>query len=323
MKRFIGLVLCIALFITIIGCNLNKSNGKVTFHGWIVDWDFQGGIEEARNSSHHLDNLSYFGVYFNKDGLLYKNESFSSNIDTLAKEYDKLYITVVNDVINEDNSIEKDSDVIHSILNSNDKKERHIAELLNLADDKIIEGIELDYEKIQDSDWKKYISFIDEVGTKLANKGKKLRVVLQSSAPVNKLKFPTEYEYIVMVYNLYGNKTKPGPKADKDYVESVCNKFKGKLENLQLAFSLSGAEWLDNGEYKSLSRNDITQIRNGNSVDITRAKESDALTFSYRDEKNNFCEVWYSDDETIKSWMNIAKSKGIYKFSIWRLGGNI
>lgn len=323
MKKLIIPILCISLFITMIGCSVHESNDKISIDGWIVDWEFQSGIDEIGNSQFHLDNLSYFGIYFNEDGSLYKKESFNNNLESIRKQSSELYITVVNDVIRKQDTIEKDSDIIHNILNNDKKKEKHIEELLDLACNNTVTGVELDYENIKEKDWIKYISFIEKLGSKLSSKGKKLRVVLQSSAPIDKLSFPKEYEYIVMVYNLYGSKTEGGPKADKDYIEDVCNKFNGKIKNLRLAFSLSGAEWLDNGKYRSLSRKNIKEIIEKHSIDASRDKKSDALYFTYKDEENNICEVWYSDDNTIKSWMNIAKSKGINKFSIWRLGGNI
>ena len=324
MKKLIIFTLCISFFITATGCNVHENKAdEISINGWIVDWDFQSGINEIEKSQYYFDDLSYFAIYFNEDGSLYKKENFNNNLESIRKESSELYITVVNDVIKKQNTIEKDSDTIHNILNDDKKKEKHIDELLNLAYNNAVTGVELDYENIQEKDWIKYISFIEKLGSELSSKGKKLRVVLQSSAPIDKLNFPKEYEYIVMVYNLYGSKTEGGPKADKDYIEDVCSKFNGKIKNLRLAFSLSGAEWIDNGQYRSLSRKNIKEIIDKYSIDAIRDKKSDALYFTYKDEENNTCVVWYSDDNTIKSWMNIAKSKGINKFSIWRLGGNI
>lgn len=127
-----------------------------------------------------------------------------------------------------------------------------------------------------------------------------------------------------MAYNLYGYHSGPGPKADKEFIKKLVYKSKKHLKDVRIAFSLGGFDWSEEDKIpKALTKVDALKLLEKHNKKIQRDKKSGAAYFEYIDENLKKHTVWYCDEETIQTWMDIAKDKGIEKFALWRLGGNI
>ncbi|WP_409344172.1 hypothetical protein [Paenibacillus sp. MBLB4367] len=77
--------------------------------------------------------------------------------------------------------------------------------LLRWSPGMILGGVEIDYEKIRDSDWSKVGIFYEELYRRLQAMGKTLRIVLEPRAPIERLTLPEGPVYVMMAYNLYGS----------------------------------------------------------------------------------------------------------------------
>lgn len=297
----------------------NDKNDDIS--AWIVDWCIDDGIKEVNSLESNLNSIQVFGAYFND-----KDEVFVSE-DILNKDFNiqkDLYLTVVNDIIYENKKpVQKDTELISRILSDDEKRNKHINELIDLVNKYEFDGLELDYEKIDSNLWDEYILFIDDLGQLLSKNNKKLRVVLEPSSPFDEFDMPSEYEYVVMAYNLYGYGTGPGPKADKSFIKTLSKKSVSNLENVRIAFSLGGFDWNENEESpKALTKPDIDKIITEYNININRDEKSGANYFYYYDLDNVKHTVWYSDEETIKTWMDTSKEEGVNKFALWRLGNS-
>lgn len=311
-------ILLISVIIKNMFVKVDKNND---ISAWIVDWCMDDGIKEANAIKSNLNSVQVFGAYFNdKDEVFISQDILNSDID-IEKD---LYLTVVNDIVYEDKkSVQKDSELITRILSDNEKRNKHINKLIDLVNRYEFDGLELDYEKIEPDLWDEYILFIDDLGKLLNKNEKKLRIVLEASSPFDKFDMPDEYEYVVMAYNLYGYHSGPGPKADKSFIKSLSKKSVSNLKNIRMAFSLGGFDWKEDEESpKALTKPDVNKIIKDYNVKVNRDNKSGANYFYYYDLDNVKHTVWYSDEETIKIWMDTAKEEGINKFALWRLGNS-
>ncbi len=322
-KKVVLLIFIVAsILLVAINIKIKTKDNYVDISAWLVDWSLDKGLNEIETSNVELSSIEVFAAYFNDKEEVFLDKKILSNINKISNQK---YLTVVNDIVYDDKtSKQKDGDIISRILLNDIRREEHINNVVDLVVENNFDGLELDYEKIDEKVWDKYILFIDEIGQKLKKHNKKLRVVLEARSPIDKQKLPDEYEYVMMAYNLYGYHSGPGPKADKSFIKNLCKKTKENLNNIRIAFSLGGFDWNENEKKpKALTSSQIDEIINNNNVNLTRDKNSDAIYFNYYDVDNNKHTVWYSDNETIKSWIKIAKDNGISKFALWRLGDNI
>lgn len=291
---------------------------------WVVYWDLNSD-SEIKTLGKKLKNISYFAANFNSNNELVMPEKLT-NYYNETKDYDyNKYITIVNDKINNDGSSSlKDVNLLKELLSDSDSRSSHIKDIINLAVKYGFEGIEIDYEQIKNDIklWDNYILFINELYQKAEKEGLKLRIVLESNTPFNKLSFNEGPTYVMMCYNLHGGFSEPGEKANPKFIKGLIEKMDKVPGKKEFAIATGGFNWASNGKTTSLSETEANRISKEYSAKVERDNESQCLFFNYKDENNIEHQIWYADVITLKSWMKVIIEKG-YDISIWRLGGNL
>lgn len=309
---WIGVIACIWVGIGV--AIYTKPTSLLDISTWVVDWDLDRGKEEL--PLYNWSSIQYFATYFNEEDEFMIDDQL---VYQLEKQEAPVYLSVVNDLILlEGGSIQKDSELVRRLL----EDEHHLQNLVELARDLKVEGLELDYENIPSELWPVYVAFIERLGKALKAIDKELRVVLEPKAPIDQLDWPDEIEYVMMAYNLYGYHSGPGPKADLAFIQSLCEKVRLYLPNVRLAFSLGGFDWKLGEKPKALTMIEAQALAQERNVDYHRDAFSGALYFVYTDDLNEVHEVWFSDAVTIEAWIKEAQKDQINKFALWRLGGN-
>lgn len=294
---------------------------------WIPYWDTDTSLKELNKISRNIASIENFAAYFNKDNSMFipdENKRILNDLKEECKKNDiQLFLTIVNDKINSDGSSSlKDNNLTKTLLETEESRNKHIEDIIKLAQDGKYDGIEIDYEKINQETLNQFIIFCGRLYEKLNEKGLKLRVVLEPKEMFGTVQFPKGPEYVMMVYNLYDGNTEPGPKSDKNLIDKVAkimDKIPGKK---YLAFSTGGYDWESGKKTVSLTVLDATKLLEKHKVKPQRDENSGALYFKYYDDKKVQHTVWYSDAETIKIWSETGNKYGYYNISIWRLGGN-
>lgn len=336
---FIGLIIVLVLLIPIIYKTVNskeanfKNKAKDTkifdeninnLSAWVVYWDISSN-KEIKTLNKKLKNVSYFAVNFDSNNKLVTPEKLISYYSkTKGYKYNK-YVTIVNDKEKSDGSYSlKDTNLLKALLSNPDSRSSHIEEIINLAVKYGFDGIEIDYEQIKDDMnlWDNYILFINELYQKAENKGLKLRVVLETNTPFDKLSFAEGPTYVMMCYNLHGAFSEPGEKANPEFIRNSIEKMSKVPGKKNFAIATGGFNWAYNGNTTSVTEVEARGLLKKYNVKSERDTESQCLFFNYKDENNIKHEVWYADKITLNSWMKVIVEKG-YDVSIWRLGGNL
>lgn len=304
-----------------------KPKEQTAFSAWLADWDYKSGLSDFEELKSSLSQVQIFAACFNSNDNLLFTENFEHLKESMGKhksgDSPAFFLTIVNDRINEDGTtLQKDPGILSRILDTAQSRDRHIDELIQKTLEGRFDGIEIDYEKIPKQSFSKYADFISELYTRASEHKLALRVVIESGVNTDKLALPEGPQYAVMLYNLYGTHSGPGPKADYKFIKGTLNKFtKLPGENNIAALSLGGFDWPDTGKAAALTEEQAAKLAVDKGVKAFRDKDSGALSFNYMDEKNVRHTVWYADMETIDSWAAECKKHGYGNIALWRLGG--
>ena len=299
----------------------NKTTAEAV---WVVYWDDEDYVSKLSSGPYDPEIICEFEAYFDGKHNLVKEERMTDQFKTLknlpAMSEKKFYLTFVNDVVSDGKSEQKDTKVLYDVLNDPVK---HASDIVQSAKEDGFDGIEIDYEKIRDDLklWELFISFENELIKAAGSENIPLRIVLEPSTPVEKIDLPKGPEYVVMCYNLYGYGTKPGPKADRDFLIELSERFEPLSDNLGFAFANGGFDWnLSKDTIEPLTDLQGKQLIKDFGKDARRDEKSFDITFTY--EKDGLKhEVYFADDETIKQWADIIyeNTKKEVKMNIWRM----
>jgi len=324
-----------SVFVILTGCNYNSqfavhavAKEPAKRAAWLAYWDVDEGGKDLEIAVRKMDKLSYFGAYFDKNDHIFIPKELSEKKSELKKNKGKYetYLTFVNDKQNPDGSVVlKDLEVLRRLFADDVSMESHIDEIIALALQGGYDGIEIDYERI----WKdktigqSFQRFADKLYVKALKNNLKLRLVLEPGAPFSSTGFSKGPEYVVMLYNLYGLHSAPGPKANKEFIQKIVTRMEALPGEKSAAFSTGGCLWGDNGEKRFLTEVEAKTLAAIYGAETKRDEESQCLVFDYKDVMGVSYQVWYADVNTLNYWISIAKEQGINNISLWRLGGNV
>ena len=332
LKNSIRIILLSLVLFLIAGCyNGKQTNVKAAgqtknqLSVWTVYWDAEEGTKEFRRLEKRLDEVCLFGAYFEEDGKLLLPEELTFD-KRVAKKKKQLaeYLTIVNDRVLSDGGKEyKKTEFLQELLNDQERRKEHIDEIIALAKAERFDGVEIDYERIwKDCETKDtFLPFIKELYAATTANNLKLRVVLEPGTPFNDIELPPGPKYVVMLYNLYGMHSGPGPKADNAFIQKVLGKMANMPEPKAVAFATGGCMWNSDGEKKFITEKEAKQLLEQYKADAKRDTASKAVTFKYREGTTAY-EVWYADAATLDYWISLAENAGIRDIAIWRLGSN-
>ncbi|GMK37423.1 hypothetical protein PCCS19_04770 [Paenibacillus sp. CCS19] len=302
--------------------------GEAALSAWLADWQWQEGARDLQEAAAGLDSLQLFAAYFDESDRLTFTDSFKKELSAVreaaaANPTMRMDLTIVNDILFEDgHESQKDSDLVSRLLAERDERSRHVNEIMAAANQYGFGGVELDYEKIDERDWGRFSLLVFELYTKLKAQGKTLRVVLEPRAPVEKLKLPSGPTYVMMAYNLYGNHSEPGPKADKSFIRKLAARLSNLPGDPYLAFATGGFDWTGGkGTATGVTELQAVELAKRSAEPPQRDASSGSLKFQYKDDEGVKHTVWYADEQTISWWIELAKLAGHNKVAIWRLGG--
>lgn len=292
---------------------------------WYVYWDTDVR-EELSAIKANVASLCMFSCFFDDDAKIYIPQDFSE-LQKLAKDlkFPMVYLSFTNDVQHTDGSVtQKDTEILRRLWTDKSRMKKTADDLLATVRSMGVEGIEIDFENIQDSDlWSDYICFLNVLWEKAKTENLSLRVVLGVNAPIENKMFPIGPSYTVMCYNLYGTHSGPGPKADAAFLRETAGKF-SKLTNVSYALSTGGFEWDANDKVtRSLTQKMAEELLSEYACMSERDQASQALYYNYQEDGEEFT-VWYADAQTLSAWRKVLRDTDPdAEFDLWRIGGNL
>lgn len=346
MKKIISVYILCIICLLLLGCDNNspdisnsiknqaKENSRMDdgrkFSVWITYWDLKNIEQEISAVKDNIDNICYFAAYFNEEEKLFIPQEITDTYKLIKNKFgDNNYhssLTFVNDLLKTDGTSSlKDTELLYTLFSSTERMDSHINEIINLTVNGGYDGIEIDYEGIKNDIklWKLYLEFVNRLYKSASAKNIPVRIVLEPNVPEKELEFIQGPEYVMMCYNLYGEGTEPGPKANEKFLIQMVDKMKAFPGKVNFALSSGGYDFAENGKSKQVTEIEAETLRKEYNAAVTRDKESNCIVFTYKDLQGMSHEVWYADKETLNFWYQVISKYGDYGVTLWRIGGNI
>ncbi|WP_313134896.1 glycosyl hydrolase family 18 protein [Anaerocolumna sp.] len=308
-----------------------KESFEGKFSVWTTYWDTKTIDNEIGSLQEYIDSICYFAAYFKEDKGPFIPEKVTDTYGSIQTDFKSLafksYLTFVNDLLLEDGSSSlKDTELLYTLLSSEEVRSNHINEILQMTMQGGFDGIEIDYEGMKKDIalWNLYVQFVNELYQAAVGEDILVRIILEPGIPVEEhFDFPDGPEYVMMCYNLYGYGTKPGPKADKEFLLEMVNKMEKLPGKVNFAVATGGFDFAKDGKVVQVTGQEAVQLIEEYSTTPIRDEKSKSMVFSYIDDRGISHEVWFADKETIQYWFDVIKEAGDYELSLWRIGGNI
>lgn len=289
----------------------------------LVWWDQDTGFETIERNSKYISEISPFWYELSFEGTI---EPFSGAENKEITDFLKDNSIKITPVI----SNEFETEPLATIIADQQKKNQHIQEIVELADE--YSGISLNYENLKASDKNNYTVFVTELAEELHKKDKTIAVHLHAKTEepgtwngpqaqdwqalgqvCDKLK--------IMAYDYHWSTSEAGAIAPPNWVEDVI-KHAEKLipnEKISLGIPLYGYDWIGE-EGEGVTYNQAITIADHNDVTIQFDNSTKSNYFMYTDEETNFHEVWFEDAKSSSLKLKLAKKHELGGVDFWRLG---
>ena len=220
-------------------------------------------------------------------------------------------------------------DVIHQILNSPEKSDRLINDIIKYIELYKLNGINIDFEDLQEKKNEVLVQFQKSLYEKMHARG---LLVSQDVQPFNQdynFKELSDYNdyIIIMAYDQYSDGTGPGPIAHQKWIEGAVDDAIKKIptEKLILAIAGFGYDWkLDENDkvisVVPISYQDALTLARSYAGKIIFDNDSYNLHFTYDGDDGAPHKVQFTDAATIFNSMRFAEETGLGGVALWRLG---
>ena len=306
--------------------------------GWIPWWQDTMGVESADDHIREFDILYPFAFEVNDDGSLAdKADLDESKWQKLFKTADRRDVDIIPSVA------WFDGEAIHAVLSNTNKREAHIAEIVEMVENGDYAGVNIDYESKLAETINYYSTFLEELKDELDDKY--LTCTIEARTPPASrwrevpavIEYANDYEAMaehcdwveIMAYDqqradLKLNDERKGepyiPVADTDWVEKVIELALEDIpaEKIMLGVPTYGRQWTLSvapnwfKEYKSvgaINQPDAEELADDYDVNIGRNAAGEAsYTFFPDDSPFKILDVLPVPDGTRKGFEAAAKA---------------
>jgi len=305
------------------------------FSGWITYWDFDRGIASIAAQPQAWNDIFLFAASFDENASLIVAQKLLQNQPTIAQMASSgiaIWLSVVNDLNVNGNTILKDPAIIHRILTDKKLRDHHIAELIETAHQTGATGVDIDYENLWVKDRETFTDFIKKTGQTLHANGLLFSVTVQpkkgptqsqgSGAASWKEICPHVDRLQVMLYNLHSKRTGPGAMATLPWIKTVMDYGTTQCshEKLVPVLKISGMKWKP-GNVRDISFHDATRLAEEKSVTVARAPAStgSAPFFSFSSPQGK-ATVYFEDAKSLRQKIHSLLIQGFTQINFWSLG---
>ena len=321
MKKTCLMVICFLL-------SLGMISAMAEWGAWLPYWEYEEALNECEDQGHPYDTVIAFEVLFERDGSLYVPMETERMINALHRMYSgtdtKIYVSVVNDLHKANDTFDNKSvSILQTIFQDESSVSRHISDLLNFVDEWRLDGIEIDYENIKNDEklWGQYEAFLDRLAKELEQNGIEMRIALEPYA-LRHLSVPETATVSVMCYNLYGDHSGPGPKANLAFLAELAELYDGIRPQVSMAFAAGGFVWQGDRSMRDVTQLEAEKLLRSKGLTCERDEASGVLFVNWMQDGKSMS-MWYADGTTLAIWRDAMKEKGYTHFDLFDLDGNL
>lgn len=296
--------------------NMGLLNKKQEVYGFYVNWD-----ENSKTSfNKNIDSMTNLvPEWLQLTPSLTLKTSTDSSITEEAKAHHIKVLPLVSNFINN----KWDGETLHRLFTTPGAEDLFIKNMLDYVRTNDYDGINIDFEGINEKDKAHFTHFMDKVYEAFHQHG---RMVTMDVPPKN-----NSFDYaslatnvdrmIVMLYDQHHSMSKPGPVAPSDWVKENLNQLNIPSEKLILSLGSYGYDWEENSNQPAaaMTFGDIMKFEIGTKLQIHWNKQVENPYFRYKINGKNHI-VWFLDAATFYNQMKLVIDSGSRGIAVWRLG---
>lgn len=298
-------------------------------------WAQARAFESFKNNVEAIDFVSLFWYYLTADGKIakYQYAKEEKQILDFAKARDVKVLALVSN-LPEGGGLDWDWKRVDGVIADPEKRKQHIADIVALLESKNFDGINIDYENLQDEQTDNFSAFMKELGSALHEQGKILKVALQRREN-NDHTYGQDWiavsqaadQLTFMTYDEHRQEGEPGPVASINWVRRTIE-FALSLgvpkEKIVVGIPLYGYDWAmrKDGSFdtaKVLEYEDVANIMKVFEARPQFDEKSASPYLEYTVGKKHI--VWFENEKSFAAKLELAKELGVGGIAFWRLGG--
>ena len=252
-----------------------------------------------------------------------KADTLFTNIDKRAYELIKASGVKVMPMLSNSFNATFNGDALHRILNSPQKTNRLINDVVTLLSRYNFAGINVDFEEMKEENNEVLTNFEKNLYNALHSKG---FLVTQNVSPFN-----DDYNYkelgryndylFLMAYDQHSESTKPGPISSQKWIQSAVNKLSTKVPPSKIVLNLAayGYDW-GHDTTTTLSYQEALALARESDGHVKFDNDTYNLHYKYYDGQDKIHDVYFTDAGTNFNTMRFATEYGLAGTAVWRLG---
>jgi spore germination protein len=302
----------------------SNSAKPISVTAWIPGWQQDEALVSLRQHINQIDKIIILRYSVMSDGTIvpFNNASDDSSIKNLARSNQTPLVAAVAN-LNPNSSAGEDwsSQVVSSVLNQANLRERHINELIQLANS--YDGIIIDYETLEPNQQVEYMNFLQELSTRLSQNNKSLGVTvppeIQSPYIWKELNQIVD-EIHIMAYGQHWPTSTPGPIAGLDWYQDILKSAALNLDPDKAIIGLPtyGYNWSPNEAAQGLTYNRVQAIIQQHNIKVSWDRTSASPHFTYSD--NTAREVWFENSQSAAAKIQALQNNNFHQVFLWFLG---
>ncbi len=290
--------------------------------GFYVNWDAQSLFSLETN----IDKMNMvIPEWLSIDP---KTDTLAVNIDEDALKIMREHKVMILPILNNVNDA-KDGDFDHALLNrvlkNPDKSRRLIDDLIKVLKQYNFQGVNIDFEAVDDGASLPLENFQKEVYKRLHTEGGYLvtQDVMASNENFNNKKLAQYNDYIfLMAYDQHWTTSTAGPVCDQRWIEKMLDENAADIPNEKIVLCIAGYgyDWAE-GEV-GVTVTYAEAIATADEMDIPIDFDNDTYNckYAYKDGRGKKHDVQFCDAATNFNTMRFADEYGIGGVALWRLG---
>jgi spore germination protein len=321
----------VSIALAAVGCGGSEESKErpspVTVAGYVVPWDPPSGPAPGAGV---LDEVNPVWFRPTDAGTV---EYVSEQARTSAPAITAVGIAVAPSISNFRGG-RWDGELVAQLLNDPQRRALHVTAIVELVRSQGWRGIDIDYESLPASSRDAYSAFLAELAGALHGVPARLSVTVHaktaepggwSGAQAQDWRAigTAADEVRIMAYDFSFADSPPGPIAPVSWVDQVLTLATDKLPRDRIALGLAtyGYDWNEAASGVAVQWSDVQETARSRDASPQWDAENASPWLRYTDDQGAEHAVWYEDARSLKKKLELARSHGVSRLFLWRLGG--
>ena len=284
-------------------------------------------LEDLELFQNELTGAIHFGYQLAADGSVNRKSNFDSDQFTSAG-YDVAKDAGMGTYMLVTGFSES---TLTTVLSDASLRAKAINDIASIISSQNLDGVDLDFESVDESQRANLVTFVKELRTKLGN-SKQISLSAMPRSAANQT-WLDGYDYaglaqyadyiILMCYNEHYSGGSPGPVASAPWVEKVIQYTINQgvsRDQIIVALGSYGYDWPDGQKGSSLTNTKARSLASQYGATIYRNGDSGCLYFNYTDSSGVAHEVWFEDSVSLGQKAALSQEYQLGGLAFWRLG---